>query len=177
MAKVQHVLGGQELLDTLTAIGAEVPRTAIRRALYAGAVLIRDDARRRVPVRTGALKRSIIAQTDRTQEKSGQYKGYVSIKSNAFTRRGTGRVKLSKKEPGQRKYAKGEIYPRNYAHLVEFGTQPHKAGPRNHPGSKPQPFMRPALDENIAAIERVFAATIEKEVRRIAEKKAGRKGR
>lgn len=37
-----------------------------------------------------------------------------------------------------------------HAHLVEFGTTPHKNGGQfkgtDHPGTKPQPFMRPAWD-------------------------------
>ena len=60
-----------------------------------------------------------------------------------------------------------------HAHLVEFGTKPHKIEPKDaaalsiagtpyrsveHPGAAPNPFMRPALDAKSAeAIEAVSA--------------------
>lgn len=58
--------------------------------------------------------------------------------------------------------ARGKVAP--HAHLVEFGTKPHKIAPKgkkgalaingnfvgavSHPGSRPKPFMRPAFDGN-----------------------------
>jgi HK97 gp10 family phage protein len=39
----------------------------------------------------------------------------------------------------------GTSFP--YAHLVEFGTQPHKVNGRQHPGASPRPFMRSAFNE------------------------------
>lgn len=62
---------------------------------------------------------------------------------------------------------KGQRYDGWYAHLVEYGTQPHKITPKkqnlenalntnlygfkgsvDHPGAKAKPFMRPAFDKS-----------------------------
>jgi HK97 gp10 family phage protein len=60
--------------------------------------------------------------------------------------------------------------PTKIAHLVEFGTRPHVQPDRGgviHPGSRQQPFMRPAWDtkknEALAVIQRRVAEGIEKE--------------
>lgn len=86
----------------------------------------------------------------------------ASIKTSAKARRGmvTAAVK-----------AGGKLAP--HAHLVEYGTRPHKIEPKDaaalsvagsayqtidHPGAKPSPFMRPAQDsKTTAAIEAVSA--------------------
>lgn len=63
----------------------------------------------------------------------------------------------------------GKVAP--HAHLVEFGTKPHKIEPRNgqgltvgsqvvsgvdHPGAEPNPFVRPTFDsQSTASIEAV----------------------
>lgn len=52
----------------------------------------------------------------------------------------------------------GERMPSRYAHLVEFGTQPHPQFRLKmlHPGSSPQPFIQPALDENQNKIFKIY---------------------
>ena len=63
-----------------------------------------------------------------------------------------------------------------YAPHVEYGTRPHIIRAKNakalsngsiifgkkvnHPGTKPQPFLRPALDENEDKIQKKIKATI-----------------
>lgn len=62
-----------------------------------------------------------------------------------------------------------------YAHLVEFGTKPHKIAPKgagglliggnivgavDHPGARPHPFARPAVDSKSAAAISAVAAKI-----------------
>lgn len=70
--------------------------------------------------------------------------------------------------------ARGKIAP--HAHLVEFGTKPHKIAPKgkkgalkiginvvgavSHPGSKPKPFFRPAFDSKASAAIQSTAAKI-----------------
>lgn len=70
--------------------------------------------------------------------------------------------------------ARGKIAP--HAHLVEFGTRPHKIAPKGqkgalkigtnvvgaveHPGSKPKPFMRPAFDGKSGEAVQATAAQI-----------------
>jgi HK97 gp10 family phage protein len=70
--------------------------------------------------------------------------------------------------------ARGKVA--RHAHLVEFGTKPHKIAPKgqkgalkisgnivgavNHPGSKPKPFMRPAFDGKSSGAIQATAAQI-----------------
>lgn len=90
---------------------------------------VQNEARRRAPVDTGRLRSSIVSRA----EGSGRSVGYV-IGTNV-----------------------------SYAAAVEYGTAPHVIKPRykralfwpgaahpvaqvNHPGTKAQPFLRPAIE-------------------------------
>lgn len=74
--------------------------------------------------------------------------------------------------------------PANYAHLLEFGTDPHtieitdKNGITRtvqHPGAEPHPFIRPAIDENGAKVSRIMRRVVgeglPKEAKRLALRK------
>jgi HK97 gp10 family phage protein len=90
---------------------------------------VQNEARRRAPVDTGRLRSSIVSRA----ENSGRRVGYV-VGTNV-----------------------------GYAAAVEYGTAPHVIKPKhkkalywpgarhpvaqvNHPGTRPQPFMRPAIE-------------------------------
>jgi HK97 gp10 family phage protein len=87
--------------------------------------------------------------------------------------------------------------PVKYAHLVEFGTQPHRIsqgsvlartfksgrkqkavdnGGAMHPGTPPRPFMRPALESNakyvVGKLSKEIGAGLERELARLAKKQA-----
>ncbi len=51
-----------------------------------------------------------------------------------------------------------------HAHLVEFGTEPHRVGKGLHPGAAPRPFLRPAFDnkkeEALAKAREVLAKSV-----------------
>lgn len=156
---VRMTVDVSDLLRKLAQLGVKVKANTVRRGLYAGAAILRDEARRHVPIRTGALKKSIIAETDRHGSTREKLVVKVKIAPNAFKITPKGRLKkVSRKSQKARgkNYVRGEVYPRNYAHLVEFGTQPHTVGRGSkveksqyglqHPGAKKHPFMRPALD-------------------------------
>lgn len=153
----------------------------IRRAMYAGGVMIRDAARAKVPQRTGALRKSIIVVTNRKGSNRERLLLQVKVDAKAFRVGAKGRAKtVSKKVQKERgrKYVSGEIYPRNYAHLVEYGTKPHMIGKVFHPGAQPKPFMRPAFHtqaENAKnrIIHTVFVE-LEKEAGRIAKRRPAR---
>ncbi len=74
-----------------------------------------------------------------------------------------------------------------HAHLVEFGTAPHEitvseekrslADPTRkilfgrtvqHPGTRPQPFMRPAFDENVGMVSEYYRQAWDRNVGRAA---------
>ncbi|MFJ8144684.1 HK97-gp10 family putative phage morphogenesis protein [Streptomyces sp. NPDC096048] len=101
----------------------------VKRAVDRTRVDVQNEARRRAPVDTGRLRSSIVSRA----EGSGRSVGYV-IGTNV-----------------------------NYAAAVEYGTSPHVIKPVNkralywpgaahpvaqvnHPGTRAQPFMRPAIE-------------------------------
>jgi HK97 gp10 family phage protein len=136
----QNVTGLRELNAFLQVLPVKIEKNILRSALRAGGNVIKNEARANVPVAEGALKKSV----------------RVTTSSNG------GVVKATVKAGGKKA---------PHAHLVEFGTRPHKILPKNaaalaiagavvssvdHPGARPNPFMRPALDskhtEAVAAI-------------------------
>lgn len=140
MADETTIVGGRQLAEMLRTLPVKIEKNIMRSALRAGANEIRKEARERVPVDSGQLYRSIKVST-------GSKRGRITAKLKAG----------------------GRLAP--HAHLVEYGTRPHKIVARNgsgltvggsvvrevdHPGARPQPFMRPALDaksgEAIAAV-------------------------
>lgn len=101
----------------------------VKRAVERTRIDVQNEARRRVPVDTGRLRSSIVSRS----ENSGRTVGYV-VGTNV-----------------------------NYAAAVEYGTAPHVIKPKNkkalfwpgarhpvaqanHPGTRAQPFMRPAVE-------------------------------
>jgi HK97 gp10 family phage protein len=141
------VLGLKDVQSRLLDLPRKVGMSVVRRNLYRGAVIIRDEARTLVAVRYGALQKSIAAQTDRLGKERNVIVMRVLVLPNAFRlNEKSGRIKKQKRKKGERRYYRGEIYPRNYAHLVEFGTQPRPQGKGTNPGVRPRPFMRAAFD-------------------------------
>lgn len=138
MAEI-NIKGGAALQKALGQLPVKLERTILRGGLRAAAKVIEAEAKRRVPKVTGLLHDSI--RVSAGAKKSG--KVYAHVKA------------------GGRK--KGQAF---YAHMVEFGTSRHvilpgggtKAGKAlaiagrligakvDHPGARPRPFMRPALD-------------------------------
>lgn len=183
------VIGLKDVREALQAIGAVVTQSADRKGLYAGAKVVRDVARRKAPKLTGSLRKSIIARTERARDgsgkKTGQYVGQVVIDRRAkfvvtVTKKGRTVLKRVKQ-----KGTKGTIYPRNYAHLVEFGTKPHPTTPKHkkadpkrryphHPGAAAKPFLRPAELESRPAVAKAYRETVlaevEKRARKLADK-------
>lgn len=101
----------------------------VKRAVDRTRIDVQNEARRRAPVDTGRLRSSIVSRA----EGGGRNVGYV-IGTNV-----------------------------NYAAAVEYGTAPHVIKPKykqalywpgaahpvaqvNHPGTRPQPFLRPAIE-------------------------------
>ncbi|NEB83969.1 HK97 gp10 family phage protein [Streptomyces anulatus] len=101
----------------------------VKRAVDRTRIDVQNEARRRAPVDTGRLRSSIVSRA----EGSGRNVGYL-VGTNV-----------------------------NYAAAVEYGTAPHVIKPTNkkalywpgarhpvaqvnHPGTRAQPFMRPAIE-------------------------------
>lgn len=112
--------------------------------LKAAGIFVKGEAKVRAPVKDGNLKASIDDEL---------HPGYVLV--------GT---------------------PVDYAPHVEFGTPPHTITIKNakvltdgkvffgkkvnHPGTSPQPYLRPALDENISKVNRIITETTKQALER-----------
>ena len=191
MPSINDTLGlGQKAVVGLEAIGKRMEglrkglRSNIaRRALYQGAKVIGEEARRLAPKRTGALKKAIYWYTDKKKASPNEIKVSISVRKQAFgvlpTKKGGFKLSKRKYGKGERSYQRGDIYPRNYAHLVEFGTKAHRiqakrggslstpSGPRqsvNHPGSTAKPFFRPAYKNKLEAAKKAIETKALQEV-------------
>ncbi|WP_374349164.1 HK97-gp10 family putative phage morphogenesis protein [Chitinimonas sp.] len=132
------VQGLAELGRALDGLGPKIERKLMRRALRAGAVLIRNAAIARVPKDSGAAQRSIRVVFRRGEP------GVIVVNVVAGD--------LS--ESNQRKFGQKSAF---YVRFLEYGTARLPA----------RPFMRPALDDRasaaVEAIAGVLADGIEKE--------------
>lgn len=142
----------QKALDKLP---AKLRKNALRRALYQAAVLVRDEARRLAPKRSGFLRRQIVARAG-SATATGAMRSYVTIAKGRFyvdgvTKTGKLRWKKSQESVYKLRARGGYINPRRYAHLVEFGTRYSAA----------HPFLGPAARLlKREAVQRILAAKI-----------------
>ena len=143
-----NITGGKELAQFLQQLPVKLEKNIMRGALRAGAKVILDEARINVPVQYGELKKSLRVSTNAKR----------------------GRVE-AKVKAGSKAKSKGGKIKGWYAAIVEFGASPHiikgKGGKMlkftardgrkieiaqvNHPGFKPRPYLRPALDAKAKA--------------------------
>ncbi len=127
----------------------------VARATYAGAVVVRDAARKNAPVKTGKLKKSIRIKKKRSRRGSTEviYTVFPKEYYGHIVEKGSGlhiiKVK-TKKALG--KYGK-------------FGLVV------KHPGAKAKPFLRPAFDDNIPGIIDAMQAKLVQGIEREANRK------
>lgn len=140
------LLNFREVSRALQELPRGVVKNVVRRSVYAGATKIRDVAKAKVPVDTGALRASIVAKTNRTDQ-TGAISASVGVARKKFVR-------------GRR----GGKSPRRYAHLVEFGTAKVAASP----------FLRPAMDTQLDAVIEVTAMKMRQGIDVEAERAARR---
>lgn len=155
-----HIHGGAELDRLLQTLPVKLERNIMRAALANGARVIMREAKALAPVGQpsntnaqeyggypGALRDSVRVSTGVTRKGEA----FASVKAGGRTKKGA------------------DVF---YAHIVEFGARRHIIRPRpgkklniggqfiggtvEHPGVRPQPFMRPALD---AKLSEALAAT------------------
>lgn len=162
------VTGAGALKLTLDQIVGKIARRAARRAVTEAGRAVLEEAKSRVPTDTGSLKKSLGIRVVALRNGGG----YIAIIGPRYDSK-----KAIAKSGGKRKfgkwrrrkgYRKLRFYnPVKYAHLVEYGTRPHRTfkGSRSksasqarhekaglfehfskHPGAVAKPFMRPAWD-------------------------------
>lgn len=128
--------GGKQVEEALKALGSKVAKSISNKALRQGANILKEEMKAQVPVRSGALKKSIKVKKNSFDR---------DTKAQTYTIGPTGKVAF-------------------IARFIEYGTSTHKikvgkmrvlANSKsgqifgkeiNHPGLKPKPFIRPAFD-------------------------------
>jgi HK97 gp10 family phage protein len=161
------VSGLKELDDLLKQLPVKIERNVMRGAMRAGQKVIADAAksnlRQNGSVDTGELERSVRIRFQRKSEKFGWIRAFVMAGNK-------------------------QAY---YSHMVEFGTasyysgsgrtvgKPYQITPKvagslvlggvfresvMHPGIKPKPFMRPAIDNNSDAAIKAVVQYMEKRI-------------
>lgn len=151
-----NVRGLSELAKFLDELPDRLQQNVLRGSLRAGAQVVRAEVKRTAPVAPPSAQAA---------GKYGLYPGALrdSVRVSTFTKGGvvTASVKVGGKIKGG-----ADVY---YASWVEHGTRAHAitakgASPAkvlkigggfaiqvNHPGARPRPFMRPALDTRAGA--------------------------
>jgi HK97 gp10 family phage protein len=120
------------LEEKLHELGPKLAKSALRKALKAGAKILEDDAKSRAPVDTGALRESIKTKismspkNDRGSASVGPMFDLASLKK--------GSDKDKSQSPGV------------YGMIVEFGNKRQRASP----------FLRPAFDSKGEAVVAQF---------------------
>lgn len=130
------ITGLDELERNLKDFPLRVAKNIVARTVYAGAAIVRNEARAICPVRTGKLRRSIRIRRSRSPRGSFQvvYNVGPSLWYGRLVEYGT---KAHKIKPRFKKAIKiGEV-------LGEWAS---------HPGATPRPYLRPAFDSSRSRI-------------------------
>lgn len=157
------------ILKSMEHIDKYVKRVALADALEAGGEIILQAARSKAKRKSGHLANSLGLRKKIVLQKNAQY-SYAVIgplrRSYAATIK---RLHMNRSQKRQQTRSGTEAVnsATQYAHFVEYGTAAHpigsgdltnetllgrkgavrKAQGANHPGARPQPFLRPAYDE------------------------------
>lgn len=135
-----QVHGLKELDKALKQIGPRAAKNALRASIRAAGRVVVKDARRRLPPQYDTLKRSLFVKVNRQRDP-------FSITAQVGPTTG-----------------RSAKYDGWYAHLVEFGVDPHEITVKNrkvlvdystvygkkvqHPGVPAKPFLTPAFEQN-----------------------------
>jgi len=153
--------GLAELDKILKQLPAKIEGKIVRGGLNAASRVIRDAAKSKAPVDDGDLRKSI-----RVSSKIDRRRGKITSKVTAGNK---------------------EVF---YAHFIEYGTASYYTGTGDsvrtsynikgplktsfgvfesvkHPGIRPQPFMRPAFDQNVDKAVIAFRQEIVKRLKKL----------
>ncbi|SMO64035.1 HK97-gp10 family putative phage morphogenesis protein [Paracoccus laeviglucosivorans] len=160
------VQGLAELEKSLDNLSKSVGRSVLRQSLRKAAEPMKEKAKSLAPVDDGDLRDSIII-------------GGLLNKSQKRARR-----RLTAEERSAIELYVGPSYKLGqggrHGHLVEFGTAPHIQGGvfkgSKHPGTAPQPFMRPAYDAEARPTVARLGPILMQFIERAAKRQAKRDG-
>ena len=131
-----RITGLDELERNLKDFPTRIAKNIVARTVYAGAAVVRNEARALCPVKTGALRRSIRIRRRKTPRGSIEviYTVGPGLWYGRLVEYGT---KAHKIKPRFKKAIKiGEV-------LGEWAS---------HPGATPRPYLRPAFDGSTSRI-------------------------
>lgn len=146
-----NLTGFRELAAAMRELGARTAKNTLRRAVSAGAAVVRNEARSRAPVDTGEMKKDI--QMKREKDQRG---GPLAARFSVFVRSG----KKSRLAGRARDVQKDSFYWK----FVEYGTSKMPA----------QPFMRPSFESTKEEAVRVIGETLDQGVQQAARELANR---
>lgn len=166
----EMIRGGRELAEFLKQLPVKMEKNIMRAALGAGARVIRDEARQLAPIDQGDLRKSIKVSTN---SKGGTVKAKVKAGGGAVyyahmveygTKPHLIKVKEEERPINYRLTLKRGVLTRvsmrtiNRNSLVIGNTF---VGPTlSHPGAKPTPFMRPAMDNKSSSAVTAIATKV-----------------
>ena len=138
--------GLDELKRAFDLLPQRVAVLAASKAVRAGANVILKAARAKVPTDTGNLKRSLAIKILNKKRDAMNVAALIGPRSGRVAKKG--------------KFAGKKINDGFYGFFVEYGTKKMRA----------EPFMRPAFDENVVAVQQaivdVIGEAIEAEARK-----------
>ncbi len=153
-----RIYGFDDAAEKLESLPDKIERKIGIKAIRAGAWLIINAARQNLQrlgaVKTGNLRKSIGLKTKKAKTH------LIGVTIGA---------RIDGEHSGQ------------HAHLVEFGTSPHVIRSRKlmsdgstvyghivtHPGSRPKPFLRPAIDTNEDAVLLKVGSVVKSEIEQL----------
>lgn len=162
--------GWEGLLGNLETVKAELRQRLLQTAVNAGARVIRDEARTRVPVRTGLTRNAIRTFARRSGVGRHEVAASVGLRGGGKT----GRVHIGRfLEFGTSRHIiepKTTTAKKKEALLLSMGQVVRKV---DHPGHAPRPFLRPAFDAKKQASLDAMAAALRKGIERAIKKGGG----
>ena len=179
-----QIHGFDELAAALQKMPGEIARKHLQKAVYAGAVVVRNEAKARASRSSGQLaSQGIIARVDRKTDwytkkyqiglhrKYGWYGRFLEFGTSPHEISARYYQKVRRIGSGRVKGRNTKVFTRrgSGARALHFGYGAGSMGRYavrvQHPGIKPRPFLRPAFDNNtsqiIAAIGRQLGKGIE----------------
>lgn len=158
MAVKVEVKGLKEIEDALKALPEAASKRLSRAALRQASKPMAEKAKTLAPVKTGKLRDSIKIGA---KVNGRQMKIYRRLSERHGVELFIGPSYL-KSDMGR------------HGHLVEFGTKPRINGGKfkgtKHPGTRPQPFMRPAFDAEAQPTVERLKPLLWKNIQRAAKK-------
>jgi HK97 gp10 family phage protein len=154
MANRIEITGFRDLRDRARKLDRRLQKRVYGAAVRAGGKVLVDAAKAAVPVRTGAVQRSLVHRAS-SKPSQGLFGVKITVKAGA---------KSSERVAHRKGHAKKDYQPdavERYYRFTELGTKHHPA----------QPYLKPALEGKagavLEAVKRELAAGLEREARSI----------